>query len=262
MVISKNFKLNTKYGNGFTIAITNPMIINSDKLTVELPFKSYGGGYHIKEIGAFTYIGANVSIRFCKKIGRFCSIAPNVLLQNSDHNYSALSTSTFLMMEDVEWQKGYHTYYDDENVKWLKSLKEKSHKTIHDTIEIGNDVWIGNGAKVLKGVHIGNGAVIGAGAVVTKDVEPYTIVAGVPAKVIKKRFSDVIINRLEKIQWWEYGPDILKGLDVLHPESILEELETRIRYFEKYIPIRAEFSNKDNAIYLIENNIKSLVYQL
>lgn len=123
-------------------------------------------------------------------------------------------------------------------------------------------MWIGNGAKVLQGVHIGNGAVIGAGAVVTKDVPPYAIVAGVPATIIKKRFADDIIDRLEKIQWRDYGPDILKGLDVLHPVSMLDKLEERTCIFKRYTPIQIEFSNRNNAIYIIENDTKELVYQL
>lgn len=72
-------------------------------------------------------------------------------------------------------------------------------------INIGNDVWIGYGAVILRGVSIGDGAIVGAGAVVTKDVDPYTIVGGVPAKTIRKRFNEKIIRQLLKIKWWDWS---------------------------------------------------------
>jgi phosphonate metabolism protein (transferase hexapeptide repeat family) len=75
---------------------------------------------------------------------------------------------------------------------------------------MGHDTWIGHGAIVMPNVRIGNGAVVGAGAVVTKDVEPYTIVAGVPAKLLKRRFSEVITIKLEEIQWWNWSYEIIK----------------------------------------------------
>lgn len=79
----------------------------------------------------------------------------------------------------------------------------KHYKTISDTI-IGNDVWIGYEALIMPGVKIGDGAVIGTRAVVTKDVEPYTIVGGNPAKIIRKRFDDATIEKLLEIQWWNW----------------------------------------------------------
>ena len=76
-------------------------------------------------------------------------------------------------------------------------------------VSIGNDVWIGEGVCIVSGVTIGDGAVIGAHAVVTHDVEPYTIVAGVPARVIRKRFDDDVIERLEGIKWWDWSEDLI-----------------------------------------------------
>lgn len=75
-----------------------------------------------------------------------------------------------------------------------------------ETVRVGHDVWIGCGAIILSGLHIGSGAVVGAGAVVTKDVPPYGVVAGVPARIIRYRFADDISNRLLKLHWWEW-PD-------------------------------------------------------
>ena len=86
--------------------------------------------------------------------------------------------------------------FDDEKVEY------KSFQT--ESLVIGNDVWIGAGAHILRGVTIGDGAVVGANSVVTKDIPPYEIWAGVPARFVKKRFSDDIIQMLLKIQWWDF----------------------------------------------------------
>lgn len=88
-------------------------------------------------------------------------------------------------------------------------------------IVIGNDVWIGYEAVIMAGVHIGDGAIIGARAVVTKDVPPYTIVGGVPAKKIRKRFDDSVIDRLQKMKWWDWDIDkILENLQAIRSTDI------------------------------------------
>lgn len=101
---------------------------------------------------------------------------------------------------------------------------------------IENDVWIGFGVTILNGTHIGDGVIIAAGSVVTKDIEPYMIVRGVPAKPIKRRFSDKLCERLEKSKWWNYGPEILYGLDISNPEECIDELESRIFNAVEYVP--------------------------
>lgn len=77
-------------------------------------------------------------------------------------------------------------------------------------IVVGNDVWIGYEAVILSGVKIGDGAIIGARALVTKDVPPYSVVGGVPAKIIKQRFSAEVIEKLQKIKWWNFSPEVLR----------------------------------------------------
>ncbi len=129
--------------------------------------------------------------------GKFCSIAcgAKFLFTSANHAMSSLSTYPFPIFFE-EWE-----------------LDVKKITTAWDNkggIVIGNDVWIGFEAVILSGVTIGDGAIIGTRAVVTKDVPPYTIVGGVPAKPIRKRFSDDVISQLLKIQWWNWPENRIK----------------------------------------------------
>ena len=127
-------------------------------------------------------------------IGKFCSIAcgAKFLFNSANHTLSSLSTYPFPLCFE-EW-----------------GLEKKNVADSWDNkgdIVVGNDVWIGYEAVILSGVTIGDGAVIGARAVVTKDVPPYTIVGGVPAKPIKKRFSEESIKKLQSICWWDWSKE-------------------------------------------------------
>ncbi len=128
------------------------------------------------------------------QIGKFCSIAcgAKFLFNSANHTLSSLSTYPFpLFFEEWGLEK------NDVTKAWDNK----------GDIVIGNDVWIGYEAVILAGVTIGDGAIIGTRAVVTKDVPPYTIVGGVPAKSIKKRFPEEIISALLEIQWWNWSEE-------------------------------------------------------
>ncbi len=131
------------------------------------------------------------------KIGRFCSIAcgAKFLFTSGNHAMSSLANYTFPIFFD-EWG------LDAKNICGAWDNKG-------DTV-IGNDVWIGYEAIVMQGVKIGDGAVIGTRAVVTKDVPAYTIVGGVPAKPIRKRFDDRTIERLETLRWWDWDDEKIR----------------------------------------------------
>ena len=131
-------------------------------------------------------------------IGKFCSIAcgAKFLFNSANHRIASLSTYTFPLFFE-EWG------LEKENVAQAWDQK--------GDIIIGNDVWIGYEAVILSGVTIGDGAVIGCRAVVTKDVPPYTIVGGVPAKPIRKRFDEETIKELQKIKWWDWPEEKIAG---------------------------------------------------
>lgn len=131
------------------------------------------------------------------KIGKFCSIAcgTKFLFNSANHTLGSLSTYTFPIFFE-EWE------LDPKNVAEAWDNK--------GDIVVGNDVWIGFEAIILSGVKIGDGAIIGARAVVTKDVEPYTIVGGVPARPIRKRFDDKTIEELLRIRWWDQDAEKIK----------------------------------------------------
>lgn len=131
-------------------------------------------------------------------IGKFCSIGcgAKFIFNCANHTLKSLSTYTFpLFFEEWDLPKS------DVVSAWDNK----------GDIVIGNDVWIGYDAIIMAGVTIGDGAIIGTRAVVTKDVEPYSIVGGVPAKEIRKRFSTDIIARLQELQWWNWDADIIRN---------------------------------------------------
>lgn len=152
-------------------------------------------GSHIvnSNFGKHSFCGYDCEI-INTNIGAFCSIANNVKIGGGMHPIDWISTSPVF-------------YVGRDSVKTKFSNHKR--KNVKTTI-IGNDVWIGEGAIIKQGVEIGDGAVIGMGSIVTKDVLPYTIVAGNPAKLIKNRFDDNTINKLLKIKWWNFDETTLK----------------------------------------------------
>lgn len=147
-------------------------------------------------------------------IGKFCSIAcgTRFLFNYANHTLKSLSTYTFPLFYE-EWE-----------------LEKSNITTAWDNkgdIVIGNDVWIGYEAVIMAGVHIGDGAIIAARAVVTKDVSPYTIVGGTPAKKIRKRFDAEVIQQLLMLKWWDWSTDKIRQCLPYIAEGKMNELLTR-----------------------------------
>jgi acetyltransferase-like isoleucine patch superfamily enzyme len=140
-------------------------------------------------------------------VGNFCSISNNIFVfLGGNHNYKKLSTYPF---DCFGWSN-------------IEPCIAKS----NGSVIIGNDVWIGKSVTIMSGVKIGDGAVIGANSVVTKDVEPYSIVGGNPAKLIKHRFDKDDIFHLLQIKWWEWGDEKIKeNISLINSEDITNFIE-------------------------------------
>lgn len=146
--------------------------------------------YHNIKIGKYSYGGCfNTSnIAPGTKIGKFCSFASGVMIISANHDPTRITTHPFLF-------------------KPYMGVVKKDFREVNN-LAIGNDVWIGYNAVILPSVSkIGHGAIIGAGSVVTKDIPPYAIAVGVPAKVIKYRFDRITINNLLETKWWDWSEE-------------------------------------------------------
>jgi acetyltransferase-like isoleucine patch superfamily enzyme len=155
------------------------------------------------DIGDFSYIGHN-SVIVEASIGKFCSIASDVKIAPGKHPTSTIVSSHPVMYSNSSY--------------WTVKIFDKDHHNPKRRVAIGNDVWIAANAIIADGISIGDGAIIAGGGVVTKDVEPYTIVGGVPARPIRKRFDDKQIEFLLQLQWWNQSLDWIKE----HKDSFLD----------------------------------------
>ena len=156
----------------------------------------------IPRIGAHTYIRSGCHFAAFQEIGRFCAIGPSLRCGDVNHPLNLVSTHPF----------AYRHRSPDGAVRKIKAPPQ-----------IGHDVWIGSNVIILSGVKIATGAVIAAGAVVCKDVAPYEIVGGVPARHIRFRFSAEIIEKLLATEWWNYEPKDLQNFDFSSPEAFIEQ---------------------------------------
>ncbi|MGY6703996.1 chloramphenicol acetyltransferase [Roseinatronobacter sp.] len=165
------------------------------------------------QLGVFTEIGAGSVLlnstlgdySYCARgcdianadIGKFVNIAANVRIGPTDHPMERASLHHFLYRSNLYWEGE-----TDDAVFFERRAARR--------VNIGHDVWIGHGAIIRPDVNIGNGAVVGAGAVVTRDVAPYTVVVGVPAEKLRRRFPKQIARRLTELAWWDWDHDRLR----------------------------------------------------
>ena len=165
-------------------------------------------------IGRYSYIGPHSSLIYAE-VGSFCSIASDVCVGMGIHDLKKLSTSPLFTEQ-----------HNGTGHSWTRRTPFPFKR-----VTVGNDVWIGERVMIMGGRQIGDGAVIGAGAIVTKDVPPYAIVAGVPAKLIRYRFPEDTISRLERLRWWNLPEEVIKeNIALFQSDEIdIESIESVFR---------------------------------
>lgn len=170
-------------------------------------------------IGAFTTVNGGF-IDHCRAIGRYCSIGQDVRIGEPNHPIDWISTSTFQYNgRRYGWHPSADSYHPTDP-------KVRGQHFSGGAVEVGHDVWLGARVSLLRDVTIGHGAIVAGGAVVHKDVPPYAIVGGIPAKVIRYRFDEETIARLLAARWWEYSPNQLDGIDFSDVDAALERIES------------------------------------
>ena len=165
----------------------------------------------IASAGEFTYGLNNIQVRYVGEaelhIGNFCSIADNLtVFLGGNHKHDFISTYPFGLTDFIS--------------KWESAgFKPEPYQTSKGDVRIGNDVWIGSNVTIMSGVQIGDGAVIAANSHVVSNVEPYSLIGGNPAKLIRKRFSDNYCETLLSLKWWNWPTDkIIKAQGILMSE--------------------------------------------
>lgn len=156
-------------------------------------------------------------------IGKYCSIAcgTTFICSGACHSFEPLATYPFVLA-NAHWGLPEEKYVQPEKI-W----------NVKGPTVVGNDVWLGYKSVIMPGVHIGDGAIIGSRAIVTKDVEPYTVVVGTPARPIRKRFDDAQIEKLKKMQWWNLPDEDVQQIAPLLIDAKIDEA------YEKFLLLRA-----------------------
>ncbi len=188
-------------------------VVDEDVL-LESPVRLYGSAKirSKSSLGAFSFINTGTTMFRGTKIGRFCSVGKNCEIGAFDHPIDWLSSSPFQYNMKMHFP-AYITGFPQVSIKRPGST------------HIGNDVWIGSMVIIKRGVTIGDGAIVAGGAVVVKDVPPYAIVGGVPAKILKYRFDEETVQKLLDLKWWDLPYEKLSGIAFDNIGKAINQLE-------------------------------------
>lgn len=194
-------------------------------VTVEPPVSLFGANIALTpvSIGAFTYFGLD-SVFQSARAGRYCSFARGLQVGLAQHPSGWITTSPLPYVADF---LNFERHFVDGDDGWARELPVENFDARPFTT-IGNDVWIGASAWLKDGITVGDGAIIGAHAVVTKDVPPYAIVVGSPARILRYRFDDAMIERLQRLCWWDYNILEFGGWRASQTEGAVSALEDAI----------------------------------
>ncbi|MBU1513560.1 MAG: CatB-related O-acetyltransferase [Alphaproteobacteria bacterium] len=208
----------TRLGGGVRWRAGETLRLKSD-VALE-PYSHILGGHALpRRMGAFSYALSELPPHVA--VGRYGSIASGVAFIESEHPTDWVSTSPFP-----------YSPYGLEGFKDYLLAQGATSFILHPAtafmpkpVVLGHDVWVGQDAMFSSGVTVGDGAIVAARAMVTRDVPPYAIVAGVPARVIRMRHPEPLVERLTSLAWWRFGPDVLHPLDMRDPSAFADRLE-------------------------------------
>lgn len=204
-----------------------PPALAIDEADMVEPYTGFYRGSNMCTMGAFSYSHSPVVPGMV--IGRYCAISWGMKITGPKHPYEWATISNFTYDRNATNV----TNYMRDNPK---AFEARSPKTLGPMPNIGNDVWIGQDVSLNRGIKIGDGAVVAAFSVVTKDVPPYAIVGGNPAKVIKYRFPDETAQALLASQWWKYEAKHVMNMDIENIDVFLRQIEAAEGVLAKFAP--------------------------
>ena len=185
-------------------------------------------------LGAFSY--AVSGYYSCVSIGRYTSIGEEVQIGRASHPTTWVSTSPFFYLPEPLFAVGDRFEGHEQYAAYGAPQRPGAVSTTFKPVRIGSDVYIGHGAMIMPGVTIGDGAIVGAEAVVTKNVPPYAIVAGNPARLVRFRLDPMIFAQLLHLQWWRFAPWQLRDVDFSDPQAAIDGIKQVEREHRPYAP--------------------------
>lgn len=221
-ILLKN-KIFLRRVNAAGVAPNNKALIFDEKSRAEPYVGLYGGLIFPDYIGSFSY--TNTTDVRGWNIGRYCSIGRNIILLGVSHPVTRLSSSPFVY-QSVRGHEHISAAISDfeSEYTWQSNFTEGGGAAPR----LGHDVWMGQNVIIKRGVQIGTGAVVAGGAVVVKDVPPYHIVGGNPARVIRQRFPDATVEKLLNSKWWEYKFTDFTGFGTDDPSAFCDRLQEAV----------------------------------